>query len=718
MVSGQHKRGALAVPPARPGQSVRSWTARWSALVAIFCAVCHVSSAVALDVTGYAPTVNDRFASGFPSAPVPNTSGSFVGQAYDWSGVAWSTTIYAASSYKGFAMLSPRHFLTAQHYENGSLLTSGVRLQTKAGTMVSAANQGIDNLGYGLVLTNQGVTAPDLALGTLVASIAAPSTVARYGVLDLYPSSSSTQYSLYNNLPLLAYGRGATTNGSPRAAATTVNLAAAFTTATQTAIRTLYTGPGSVQLVEGDSGSPLLSGWTNPNGGQELAVLGLNSGVDSPTYNYMSFLAVPGAMANANAVMTADGFALRVVGNASGTWQGVSSTNLGNRGAWGLSAPASAPSDVYVLFNGTTAGNGGAVTVNSAENLRGLSFKATGTAGDGFSFSGAGTLTIGRGGVTNYDGDRQVFGGPIAMGDDQYWDVGSGGVTAGAIATNGNLLEIAGTGTARITGAVSGSGGLALSGSRLELVGSSNYTGPTWVHAGLLVVSGTASASSGVTVDASAMLGGTGIVAAIGGSGTVAPGASPGILTAPSVDASGGLDFAFEFTGTGSPAYGTGTASRNDVLRLTGTAPFGQSLTASNAIAVFLDVPSLLPNSVFRGGFFTDRDADFLAGIEDATFSYYVADVSGTTVHGGKSYSLYAGPYTFDVATVAETAAFAAGTEAGYVTQFSVVPEPAATALLGVAIAGLAVSRAVRRRPRGRPRNPASLPGCDRRRGC
>ena len=42
-------------------------------------------------------------------------------------------------------------------------------------------------------------------------------------------------------------------------------------------------------------------------------------------------------------------------------------------------------------------------------------------------------------------------------------------------------------------------------------------------------------------------------------------------------------------------------------------------------------------------------------------------------------------------------AAFAAGTETGYVTQFSVVPEPAAAGLLAVAIASLTVSRAVRR---------------------
>lgn len=664
---------------------------------------------LALDITGYVPAVNDRFASGFPTSPVPSTSGSFVGQAYDWSGVAWSTTTYAASSYKGFAMLSPRHFLTAQHYENGGLLTAGVQLRTNAGAMASQSNLGVDNLGYGLVLTNVGVTAPDLAMGTLAAAIAAPATVARYGVLDLYPTSSSTQYSLYNNLPLLAYGRGATTNASPRAAATSVNLAAAFNSdPTQTAIRTLYTGTGSVQFVEGDSGSPLLNGWTNPNGGSELAVLGLNSATDVTTYNYMSFLAVPGAMANANGVMTADGYALRVVGNSSATWQGGSGSptqqdDLSRGLNW---SSGSVPSDLYVLFNGTTA-NVRAVDVNAATNLRGLSFRSTGTSGDGFTVAGASTLTIGRGGITNYDADRQTITAALTLGDDQYWDVGPGGVTAGAINTNGNLLEIAGSGTARITGAVSGTGGIALTGSRLELTGSSTYTGATWAHAGTLVVNGHAAASSGVTIDAGATLVGSGVVAAIGGAGTVAPGNSPGILTAPAVDGAGGLDFTFEFTGTGSPTYGTGTASGNDVLRLTGTAPFTQSLSVANSIDVFLNVPSLAVNAAFRGGFFTDRDAAFLGSVQNAAFTYYVFDPSGTTAYGGTTYSLYTGPYTFDVATVAETAGFAGGSEAGYVTQFTVVPEPAAACLALSAAVGVAVAHSVRRR-RSKPDADAS----------
>ncbi len=667
-----------------------------------------IPPAAALDVTGYSATVNDRFTSGFPTTPVPNTSGSFVGASYDWSGVGWSTTTYAATSYKGFALLSPRHFLTAQHYENGSLLTAAVAVRTDSGAVVSQARQSVTNLGYGFVVTNVGVTAPDLALGTLAAAIAAPDSVARYGVLDLYTSSTSTDYAVYDNLAVLAYGRGSTTTGSPRAAVTTVAQAAAFNSdPTQTGIVTLRTGTGSVQLVQGDSGSPLLAGWTSPDGGDELAVLGLNTAI-SGSVNLMSFLAVPGAMANANASMTTAGYALRVVGNSSATWAGGAGSpaqrnDLARGGNW---SGGSVPTDLYVLFNGTST-TVRVIDVNAATDLRGLSFRATGTAGDGFTFSGANTLTIGRGGLTNYDADRQTISAPIALGDHQYWDVGSGGVTVGAIATGGRLLEIAGSGTAMITGVVSGSGGLALSGSRLELSGSSTYTGATWVHAGTLVVNGHAAASAGVTVDASATLGGSGVVAAIGGAGTIAPGTSPGILTAPSVSGSSGLDFAFEFTGTGSPAYGTGTASVNDVLRLTGTAPFAQPLTDSNAVDVFFNVPSLTANTVFRGGFFTDRDAAFLGSVQNATFRFYAFDPSGTTVANGVTYSLYSGPLTFDVATVAETAGFASGTEQGYVTQFTVVPEPQAIVLVVTATAGLLVGRSLRRR---RPPRPAPRP--------
>jgi autotransporter-associated beta strand protein len=267
------------------------------------------------------------------------------------------------------------------------------------------------------------------------------------------------------------------------------------------------------------------------------------------------------------------------------------------------------------------------------------------------------------------------------------------------------LLEIAGSGTARITGAVSGAGGLALSGHRLELSGSSSYTGGTWVHSGTLVVSGTIATSSGVTLDAGTVLGGSGEVSAISGAGMVGPGNSPGILTATSVAPAGGLDFSFEFGQTGAPSWGSGTASGNDVLRLTNpTTPFVSGLGSSNSIDVYFDVTSVALNDTFQGGVFTDASASFLSSIQNAEFTYYVlGNGAGTAkTYNGQGYYLLDTTFwpSFDSVTVSTvsvaSANFAGGTVLnGRVMQLVIVPEPGAStlALLGVALAAAALRR-------------------------
>jgi hypothetical protein len=670
-----------------------------AALVGLAPGLGWLRPAVALDVTGYSPTVNDRFTSGFPTNPVPNTSGSFVGAAYDWSGVGWSTTIYAASSYKGLALLSPKHFLTAQHYENGGLLTQGVTVRGKDGSLSSGTNTGVDNLAYGIVVTNGGVTAPDLAIGTLSAQIAAPVNVARYAVLDLNNSSAAPTYANYTGLTALAYGRGDVTNGSPRAGMAVIDAAGTYTEdPTSSIVLTLRSGTPSVQLVEGDSGSPFLVGWTNPAGGKELTVIGLNSSVIG-SYNVMSFMAIPGAMNAANNVMTPDGYALRVQGNANAVWTGSVSSSLWIVGNWNGS-----PVDQYAKFEA----NGAAptsISIDNAATIRGLYFTASGSASTGFTFAGGQTVTIGRGGLTNYSALRQTFSAGLVLGDHQYWDAGAGGVTAATINTSGKLLEIAGSGTARITGAVSGTGGLALSGHRLELTGSSSYTGGTWAHSGTLVVDGNIAASSGVALDAGAALGGTGRVSAISGAGVVGPGNSPGILTGASVSPSGGLDFAFEFMKTGAPIWATGTASGNDVLRLTATSsPFTTALGSANAVDVYLGASTLSFGETVQGGFFTDASASFLSSIQNAAFTYYVlGNGLGTAkTYNGQGYylldtSFWPSYESVTVSTVSVASAnFADGTVTnGQVMQLTIVPEPGA---IGLAVLGVALAAVVRRR--------------------
>jgi hypothetical protein len=644
------------------------------------CLAIAAGPARALDVVGYTSAANDRFASGFPTAPVPNTSGSFIGLDYDWSGVGWS----GADGTKGFGFVSPRHYLVATHY--GGAAT--IRLRSSDGTLLTGTQQGVAQTGFGLT-SGALLPNPDLSLGTLTAPLADFRNVARYAVLDLNASSSTDSLANYTNQPLIVYGRGVNGSSSPRVANSSIDSASS----------TAYQNPNNGYMITktttytlqgGDSGSPAFITWTNPNGGSELTIIGNNAAVDTTNGNNLqNFIGRAAIMNQLNTMMNPDGFALRIVGNPSNTWVGSSSQNITNRTAWGLSPPSNAPSDRYVLFDAATAGGGRSVVVDGASNQRGMYFKSTATANDGFTFSGTSTLTIGRGGIVNYDNARQTISAPITLGSSQYWDVGSGGVTAGAINTAGFLLEVAGTGTGIISGAVSGSGGVALSSSRLELNGTSGYTGGTWVHSGSLVVNGSITTSSGVTVNAGGAVAGSGRVAAIAGSGSVDPGNSPGILTAPSVNPAGGLDFNFEFTQLGSPTWGTATASGNDVLRLqSATTPFAAALTSANAINVYLDVATLGVGNTFRGGFFTDRDTDFLASISNAAFTYFVADAGGSVSYGGVNYNPYVGPYTFDWTTVVATATYAGGSETGYVSQFIVVPEPSVGLLVAVAVAG------------------------------
>ena len=643
--------------------------------------------AAAITITGFTPARNNRFTGVFPTGMTPNSDPAFVGLGYDWSGVGWSTTMPT----QGFGFITPQHYLVARHY--GGAATIAVR--RSEGTILTGTQAAVTATGYGFPIDGQ----PDLALGRLTAPLGTPAAVARYAVLDLNASSTTDSPAAYAGRPVLNYGSWPTGTDGPRVA--TGAIAAADPSFLGPVTGFSLTDTSQYVYEPGDSGSPMFIPWTNPDGGAELTIIGNNAAI-AFGYNVQNFIGDAAILTRLGGLIAPDGYAIRIVGEPAATWQGGSGgpserTALPRGANW---SSGTLPTDQFTRFAGDET-VWRTIDVAAPTFLRGLSFGSTGSTTLGFTVGGTATLTIGRGGITNYDTSRQVFTAPLSLGGHQYWDVGPGGVTAGAVATTGHLLEIAGSGTARITGAVSGTGGLAVSGHRLELSGASSYTGGTWVHAGTLLVDGGIGPSSGVSVAAGATLAGTGTTPTISGAGRVGPGReSPGILTAPSVDPAAGLDFDFEFRKTGSPSWASGTASGNDVLRLTsGASPFGGlALSAANVVNIYLDAGPLTVGSTFRGGFFTDRDADFLTSIEGASFAFYLASVSGTTTHDGVAYAAYTGPWTFTLSTVAELAALPGGTEPGFILQLVAVPEPTGWTLVG----GAAAVGAVRCRRRCR----------------
>ena len=192
----------------------------------------------------------------------------------------------------------------------------------------------------------------------------------------------------------------------------------------------------------------------------------------------------------------------------------------------------------------------------------------------------------------------------------------------------------------------------------------------------------TGTTGGSVALGAGTTLLGTGTIAgSVSGAGTVAAGASPGILTAATLDASGGLGFQLEFTGT-TPNYADATASVNDVIRLTDAAPFTASLVGTNLIEVFFDVTTLSAGDSFEGGFFTDTAADFAAEITGANYSYYVlGDGNGTDITaGGQGYyslTTFDSTLTMDISTIPASANFGAGVVSGQGTSLAVDFNPA-----------------------------------------
>jgi hypothetical protein len=202
----------------------------------------------------------------------------------------------------------------------------------------------------------------------------------------------------------------------------------------------------------------------------------------------------------------------------------------------------------------------------------------------------------------------------------------------------------------------------------------------------------------------SALTGTGGTTGKIGGGGLLSAGNSPGILTAGQVDVSGGLDFAFEFTGSGAPTYSLAGNSRNDLLHLTnGSNPFVGSFSSANSISFFFNDASLSASllainpATYLGGFYVDSlNFDIASLLSAASKSYYIVDSNGTFGYNGVNYSLLSSDVANRVQfgnTNQTNSAFDTGTTSGTVLSVTMVPEPSSASLLTFALSGLLALR-------------------------
>ncbi len=159
--------------------------------------------------------------------------------------------------------------------------------------------------------------------------------------------------------------------------------------------------------------------------------------------------------------------------------------------------------------------------------------------------SGVGTLTLT--GTNTYSGGTTLTAGRLAVSSDANLGAVSGGLSfnGGTLQATGSFttaraanLASAGTveadpgQTLTMSGVVSGAGSLSKVGAgTLTLTRINNYAGTTLVDAGSLIVNGSIATSSGLTVEAGAIVGGSGTLPGTLVRGTISPGNSPGTLT-------------------------------------------------------------------------------------------------------------------------------------------------------------------------------------------
>ncbi len=237
----------------------------------------------AVVINDYASAKHDRFASGFPSAPVPNTSSSFLGLSYNWSGVGWDPSDLR----RNIAMISSQFFVYATHFQPGSTLNF---YSPALGSVVSYSWTPITDVTrfrFNHPTTGQ---PGDFSIGKLSSPLDPTHGITPYPILQLLNPNQ------YLGLPLLTYGYGGSGGtAGPRIGTDTIDgfadldLYPLNTGDSVADTRTIYHvdggQPGNTRYQSGDSSGPLFVPWNGT-----LTLVGTHSAVGTdPSGNFFNF---------------------------------------------------------------------------------------------------------------------------------------------------------------------------------------------------------------------------------------------------------------------------------------------------------------------------------------------------------------------------------------------------------------------------------------------
>ncbi len=459
-------------------------------------AALSATPAAALTINGFTAAGNERFASGYPGAPVANTSSSFIGAGYNWSGVGWT----AGSSNWSFALLGPDQVLIANHVRGDVGPT--IQFTNASGQVFNftvASEQG----------THSGYT-NDLATATLATPIPASDNIQYYSILfqgyapATYVGDNLLLYGNYEG-----QGPAVGWNQISQAGQLLQNASGSYGPDYSNYLYYGYdsVSPNRTVVQNGDSGSPtfIVTGVKGQMylAGAHYALNSDDSG--NPIGGYDSFTSL--SLPTLDADMGPSGYLPYVVTPVTARWNGGTSSSWATAANWSsTSGTASVPGDLMsggsvavcasVEFDGA-ATTPHTITLDGAQTVTSITF-ASAAGANGFTLTGANTLTIGEAGLTNLDDDVQTLACPVALRTSQRWTIGSGGLAVtGSInlgsGTTGNLLLVEGSGSAVFSGALSGStGSLAVDGGATLTLNSSagnSYGGSTFINGATLVIS-------------------------------------------------------------------------------------------------------------------------------------------------------------------------------------------------------------------------------------